>query len=260
MNRQPKTAVVTGASAGIGRTFATRLAGDGMNLVLVARRGGDLELLGRDLRKDYPVEVTVLAADLSEDRLVAEIESRLRGVRVDLLINNAGFGTVGHFSDVGLERHLQMIHLQVTTPVRLAHAVLPGMIDRGEGAIINVCSVNAFVPGHVTYSATKSFLKMFSQALAIDLEGTGVRVQALCPGFTRTSFHDAPDFQAAQVRQRVPSFLWISPEVVVDSSLAALRKGNVICIPTLTYRLMVAAYGNRLARLLMRSGSLFFRR
>jgi hypothetical protein len=129
------------------------------------------------------------------------------------------------------------------------------MIRRKEGAVINVCSVNAFLPGHVTYSATKSFLLMFSQALAGELKGTGVRVQALCPGFTRTAFHDAPELQG--IRARVPSFLWTSPEVVVDSSLAALGKGKVICIPTLTYRIIVAAYRNPVARLLVRLGSRF---
>jgi uncharacterized protein len=254
MNRKSKTALITGSSAGLGRTFASRLAQEGMNLVLVARRQGELESVGSNLRNKYPVEVTILAADLSEDRVVADIENRLRQMRVDLLINNAGFGTVGDFSEIAIENHLRMVGLHVTTPVRLAHAVLPGMIERGEGAIINVCSVNAFVPGHVTYSATKSFLRMFSEALAIELDGSGVKVQALCPGFTRTSFHDAPDFEAAGTRQRVPSFLWLSPEAVVESSLSALRRGKVTCIPSVTYQLIVAVYGVRLARLLFRFG------
>ena len=255
MDKEPKTAVITGASRGIGRAFAYRLASEGMNLVVLARSAPELESMAKDLKDRYSVEVTARVADLSDDRDVAGIEDFLRVLRVDLMINNAGFGTVGHFADIAVDSHLQMVNLHVRSPLRLTHAVLPGMIRRKEGVVINVCSVNAFLPGHVTYSATKSFLLMFSQALAGELKGTGVRVQALCPGFTRTAFHDAPDLQ--KIRARVPSLLWTSPEVVVDSSLAALAKGKVICIPRLTYRLIVAAYRNPVTRLLMQFGNRF---
>lgn len=260
MNPERKTAVITGSSKGIGRAFAYRLASDGMDLVVLARGAPELAAMAKDLEARYSVEVRARTADLSDDREAAEVESFLRGLRVDLMINNAGFGTVGRFVDIALDRHLQMVSLHVRNSLRLTHAVLPGMIRRQEGALINVCSVNAFLPGHVTYSATKSFLLMFSEALAGELEGTGVRVQALCPGFTRTAFHDAPDFQAAEIRSRVPSFLWTSPEVVVTRSLAALAKGKVVCIPTLTYRIIVAAHRNPGTRLLLRIAGRFAHR
>ena len=247
------TALITGASSGIGATFAQRLAAQGYDLVLVARRQERLAALAAELQQRHPIAVETLVADLSNLADVQRVEARMAEIdALDMLINNAGFGTVGRFAEVELAKTMDMIHIHVTTSVRLCHAALPAMLARQRGAMINVSSVAAFapMPGNATYAATKAFLVTFSKALHTELRGSGVKVQALCPGFTYTEFHGTPEF-AEFSRSQIPKMLWMPAEEVVTASLTALKRGQVICIPGFKNRLIVAAAGSPLGSLLL---------
>lgn len=232
-------ALVTGATAGIGRTFAQRLAASSHDLILVARDTARLEALADELSLQYGIEAEVLAADLSRDdgmRRVADRISRER--RLAVLVNNAGFGTKGRLVNRPVAEQATMLELHIVAPMLHTRAALPGMIERGRGWIINVSSVASFSysMGNVNYSASKAYLRTFSQALALELAGTGVRVQALCPGFTHTEFHT----RAAIEKSTIPGYLWMDVERVVDESLAQIAaNGRVVCIPGKRYRLIV---------------------
>lgn len=236
---RPGTAFITGASSGIGAEFANQLAKQGYNLVLAARRGERLRELAAALRQEYGAAVETLVVDLSDP---VEIESAAAVLAslpdLSLLVNNAGFGTGGQFNENPLEPEIKMIELHVRASVRLTHAALPGMIARRHGGIINVSSIAGFLPmpGTATYGSTKAYLTFFSRALNIELAKTGVRVQALCPGFTLSEFHDA----ARISRSSVPGFLWMKAEDVVRESLAGLRVGQVVVVPGRIYRLLTA--------------------
>src|SRR4051812_49073494 len=190
-------AIVTGASSGIGEVFARRLAAGGYDLLLVARRAERLAALASELTQQFGIAAEPLVADLASaegrDAAVARLESADDAA---ILVNNAGFGVWGTFASTDETKHLAMIELHVVTSVRLCRAVLPGMIARRHGAIVNVSSLAAFLPmpNFVTYAATKAYLLSFSEGLRTELRGTGVRVQALCPGFTHTGFQEAADF------------------------------------------------------------------
>jgi short-subunit dehydrogenase len=232
--------LITGATAGLGRVFAQRLAARGHDLILVARDAGRLEELARELAARQGVAIESFAADLSRDDDVTRLIGRLGETRgLALLVNNAGFGTRGPLASTPPEPQAAMLHLHVLAPMRLTQASLPGMLARRSGAIINVSSIASFVyaPGSVNYCASKAYLTVFTEGLAAELVGSGVRVQALCPGFTRTEFHQRMGLDVASVRRRGP---WLSAEYVVDTSLAAIdRGGPVVCIPGLRYRLVV---------------------
>ena len=235
-----KSAVVTGASSGIGAAFARRLARQGFDLLLVARRADRLRQLSDELVSSHHVRVDVCVADLADAAAVERVADLLTARSdLELLINNAGFGTMGHFADSELQLQMDMLRVHVLAPARLARAALPGMIRRGRGGIVNVSSVGAWLPcaGNVQYAATKSYLNTFSEGLQDELRGTGVRVQALCPGFTYTEFHDLEQmrgFDRAQVAKR----LWMSADDVVKYSLRALQRNRVIAIPGLHNRLL----------------------
>lgn len=242
--RNPGTALITGASSGIGAAYARQLAARGYDLVLVARRLERLESLAAELAAGYGVRAEALQADLADPAGLQRVEARIASLGAVqesalyvgepplLVVNNAGFGTAGHFADISPDRQTEMIALHVTAPVRICRAVLPSMIALGQGAIINVASMAAFVPlpGSVIYCATKASLVSFSEALQIELKGTGIRVQALCPGLTRTEFHGQREMVGYAPRP-VPRFLWSTPESVVTASLKALGRGGVICVP-----------------------------
>jgi short-subunit dehydrogenase len=252
------TALISGASSGIGAAFARALAAKGYDLMLVARREERLAALAAELQERHAVAAEIVVADLARPTDVERVAQRIAGMEtLEMLINNAGFGTTGRFFRVELTKHLDMIHVHVIASVRFCHAALPGMVARGGGAIINVASVTAFSPlvGNATYSATKRFLVTFSQALQIELAGTGVKVQALCPGFTYSGFHDTPEYERFK-RSSIPGFMWMSAEDVVAGSLKALQHNRVVYIPGLKNRLLVAlAGGGGLAsRLLVMAG------
>jgi len=236
------TALVTGASAGLGAVFARRLATRGHRLVLVARRLDRLESLAKELHDVYGVESETIAADLSRDEGIARVQNRAERGDIGVLVNDAGFGTLGYFADIELQGQLDMVSVHVLASMRLCRAVLPAMIEQRRGAIVNVASVGAFLPAphSVTYAATKSFLVTFCEGLATELVGTNVFVQALCPGFTYTEFHDTPEYRKFD-RTMVPRALWQTADEVVDASLAALGRSHATFVPGVANRAVVAA-------------------
>ncbi len=248
-----QTAVITGASSGLGESFARRLASDGYNLILVARRQKKLEAIAQELEAAHGINVTIIVADLIDENDVNRLADQLSTVdNLVMLINNAGFGSRGNFIDVPARSHHDMIDVHVTAPVILTHAVLPKMIAQGRGAIINVSSTSAFYRGHdrVNYGATKLYLNAFSESLQIELEGSGVRVQALCPGFMYSGFHEQFG------RPSTPSFVWLETDDVVDTSLKALNKKTVVVVPGLVNRIQLVLINIGLGSVLL---SLFYK-
>ena len=232
-----RRALITGASAGIGAAFARRLARDRYDLVVVARGRDRLAELAEQLRADHGGAVEVLPADLTHAAELHVVEKLVADADLDLLVNNAGFGTVGAFARLDPAKEEEEIRLNVVALARLTRAALPGMIARRRGRIINVSSMAAFqaAPYNATYAATKAFVNSFTEALYEELRGTGVVVQALCPGFTRTEFQERAGIDVSDI----PSFAWMSPDAVVETSLRALQRGELICIPGLANRALM---------------------
>ena len=231
-------ALVTGASSGIGAAFAERLARDQHDLIIVARRRERLETLAQRLHETHHVTVEVMVADLTQPGDLHAAEKRIaEDTALELLVNNAGFGGYMPFVALDADRAEELISLQVVAVTRLTRAALPGMIARGHGAIINVSSRLAFsaalsapnMPKRATYAATKAYINTFTQLLHDELAGTGVQVQALCPGVVRTEFHE----RMSQDPSRLPAAIVTSPEDIVEASLAGLKLGEVICVPAL---------------------------
>lgn len=226
---KPGVALITGASSGIGSEFARQLAGQGFNLVLVARRQEMLEKIGKELQDKHGINVEILAADLGSLTEADRVASRIRELdNLDILINNAGFGLPGGFVDCDYERMLQMMQVHDTTPVILTRAAIPGMVQRSRGGIIFTSSVSGLIPAPGMYSPTKAFLIMLAECLNLELDGTGVRIQALCPGFTHTEFHDK---EFKDFKQNIPNFMWGTMNNVVKESLTGLRKKKTIVVP-----------------------------
>jgi short-subunit dehydrogenase len=238
--RLSKSAMVTGASSGIGEAYARLLASLGYDLIIVARRKDRLVSIAKELQDKYGVLVTVLEGDLCNGNDVSAIEEKVRSTpNLSVLVNNAGFGTLGQFVDVDISKTLNMIALHVTAPTRLIKAALPGMLARHEGSIINVASVAPFLPasGNVNYNGTKSYLIAFSECLQLEVKDAGIRVQALCPGFTRTGFHSVDEFKNVDF-STIPAFMWMPADKVVAQSWQALRKKKVIFIPGFINRIV----------------------
>lgn len=248
------TALVTGATAGIGAAFVRRLAREGQDVVLVARDKARLDATAASLPG---VRTEVLPADLATDDGIAAVEERLarHDAPVDLLVNNAGFGHRGRFLRVPVTDELAMLKVHVEAVLRLTTAALPGMVERGRGGVINVASTAAFFP-RGTYGASKAWVVSFSQAVRQDLGNPDVPVLALCPGFTHTEFHD----RAGMDMSGLPSFLWQSPDEVVDAALCDLRAGKAVSIPGWQNKAIVGA-GNLMPRnVVSRMSSRFGRR
>lgn len=246
MAQNARVAVITGASAGLGEVYAEKLAARGYTLVLAARRADRLEALRRRLESGFGVAVSFFAGDLSQPEPLEELALRLESVpRVDLLVNNAGFGTLGVFWKTDYARQEAMHRLHVNATMRLSRSVLPGMIERNEGAIINVASVAGFFrsAGNASYCATKGWMCDFTEALRLELDdaGSAVVVQALCPGFTYTEFHDVLGVS----REALGKAWWMSADFVVEESLRGLATRKLFVIPGWRYKLLVAI-GSRL--------------
>lgn len=230
-------AVVTGASAGLGAAYARQLAEKSFDLVLVARREDRLNSLRDELESQYGVSVTPCRTDLADQEDLKQLAAALEDREdIEILVNNAGFGLQGPFHEAGIEKHLAMIQVHIVATVRLTRAVLPQMLARDSGCVINVSSLAAFLtsPGASSYCATKTYLNSFSKSVQAELSGTAVQIQALCPGFTYTEFHDVPD--AKMDRSILPKFMWMPAEDVVRISLAAMKRRRVICVPGLVNR------------------------
>jgi len=233
-----RTALVTGPTAGIGHAFAQQLAARGYALVLVARDEERLEKTAAELRASHGVEVEVLPADLTDRADLARVEARLaeEARPVDLLVNNAGFGLKERFLDNSADAETAMLDVLVTAVLRLSHAALGPMAARGQGGIINVSSVAAFLP-RGTYSAAKAWVNSFSEWAAHEYRPRGVTVMTLCPGFTKTEFHERMDVG----RDSAPAFMWLDADSLVATALADYDKGRVYSIPSPQYKAIAAA-------------------
>ena len=245
-------ALITGASSGIGEAFARQLAAQGYDLCITGRRKENLESIAVELREQHKVQVEILSADLVTEQGIHEVESWIKEhPAITLLINNAGFGARGFFANKSAEKYAEMITVHVTAAMRLTSAAVPAMIHNRRGAVINVSSITAFLPlaGNAVYSGTKSFLNAFTQALSYELKNTGVKVQALVPGFTYSDFHKRPDYSKTNTYASVPKFLWMTAEDVAAASLKALKKGKLFCIPGFVNKMIVLAGRSGLAAL-----------
>ena len=232
------TALVTGPTAGIGHSFAHQLAAQGHDLVLVARDEDRLESEAAELRTTYGVEVEVLPADLTDRDQLAIVEARLADPDrpVDLLVNNAGFGLKERFLDNPVDAEQAMLDVLVTAVLRLTHAALGAMGERGNGGIINVSSVAAFLP-RGTYSAAKAWVNSFTEWAHYEYKDHGVTVTCLCPGFTKTEFHE----RMAVGRGSAPDFLWLDADQLVATALTDYAKGKVWSIPCAQYKAIATA-------------------
>ncbi|GAB2866555.1 SDR family oxidoreductase [Actinocorallia aurea] len=227
------TALITGATAGLGAAFARRLAREGLDLVLVARDNDRLTTAADALHGKFGVRTEVLQADLATDAGIERVEKRLED-GVDLLINNAGFGNQGTFLDVPVEDELRMLKVHCEAVLRLTYAALPGMRRRGKGGIINVASVAAFLT-RGTYGASKAWVVSFTEALAQEIREPNVQAMALCPGLVRTEFHERAKMDVSDT----PDLLWLDADAVVDAALADLRRGRAVSVPDPRYKAIV---------------------
>ena len=231
------TALVTGPTAGIGRAFAEALGSRGHDLVLVARDQARLESLAEHLRSKHGVDVEVLAADLADREDLARVEERLTDPDrpIAMLVNNAGFGHKLPFSENSVEDEQEMLDVLVTAVLRLTHAAVGPMLARGEGAVVNVSSVAAFLP-RGTYSAAKRYVVSFSEWLDLTYRDRGVRGMAVCPGFVRTEFHE----RMGVGRDSAPAWMWLDADRVVAEALRDLDRGKAVSIPSRRYKLLSA--------------------
>ncbi|EFF92645.1 short-chain dehydrogenase/reductase family oxidoreductase [Streptomyces sp. e14] len=230
------TALITGSTAGIGAAFARRLAADGHDLVLVARDTERLTEQATELHDKHGIEAEVLTADLATDEGVEAVAARLGDRRnpVDLLVNNAGFGNKGRFLDVPMADELRMLKVHIEAVLRLTAAATEAMRERGRGGVVNVASVAAFVP-RGTYGASKAWVVQFTQGVARDLAGSGVRLMALCPGFVRTEFHQ----RAGMGTDNIPNWMWLDADKLVAAALADLARGRTVSIPDPRYKALM---------------------
>ena len=229
-----KWALVTGATVGIGESFTRLLASKGFNIALVARDEARLHERADALREKYGVQTFVLPADLATAQGCAAVEEYIQEFDIEVLINNAGFGINKAFTASDLKAEQDLLDVLVRTPMRLMHVILPKMKARNSGTIINVSSVASFIAGG-TYSASKSYLTVLSESLHTELLGTDVKISALCPGFTRTEFHQ----RGKMSMTGLPNFLWLNSDRLVEQSWRDALKGKAVSIPGWQYKLLV---------------------
>ncbi|HZX05641.1 SDR family oxidoreductase [Kribbella sp.] len=230
------TALVTGPATGIGRAFAEKLAVEGYDLVLVSRDEARLKEVAADIARLHGVECEVLAADLTDRDELARVEERFRTGPIEVLVNNAGFGQKKPFWENPVDVEEKQLDLLVRVVLRLTHAAILPMIERGSGAVINVSSIAGFLQRNI-YSAHKAWVTSFSAGLATGLHAKGVAVMALCPGFVHTEFHERMEMD----KSVIPSFLWLDATELVDAAWKDLMRGKAISIPSRRYKLIAAA-------------------
>lgn len=234
-----KIALITGATSGIGKEFAYSFARLGYDLIITGRRKDEISSVASYLRNKYHITVDVIMADLSVrndlNRLLKFIDNKKR---IEMLVNNAGYGLSEKFAEDHINHQLKMLKVHVTAPLLLIHKVLPQMIRQGKGSIINVTSLAAFTPNsdNAMYTSTKSFLTNFTESLFMDLNRYGIRIQCLCPGFARTDFHNKLNSKKELVNSRFIN--WMNPSDVVACSLHCLETGKIICIPGVANRII----------------------
>jgi short-subunit dehydrogenase len=236
-----RTCLITGASAGIGEAFAEVFAREGFDLVITARRGERLDAVASRLRAEYRIEVLTLVEDLADRgapaRLCAAIAAQ--GITIDALVNNAGYGVPGMYTASPWERHASFLQVLVVAVAELTHRLLPGMLERGYGRIVNVASVAGLVPapaGHTLYGASKAFVIKFSEALSHEVAARGVNVTALCPGFTYSEFHDVTGTRAQM--SQLPRWMWLDALSVARHGFDAVMAGRPVYITGRLYRLI----------------------
>ena len=227
-------AVVTGATAGIGESFSRLLASNKYNLVLVARDLPRLQERAQGLEAKFGIKTHIIQADLATDEGCLKVERFIVENQIDVLINNAGFGTSKAFTTSTLEIEQQLLDVLVRTPMRLMHVALPLMKQRNKGIIINVSSVAGYIAGG-SYSASKSYLTVLTESLHTELAATDVKVSALCPGFTRTEFHQ----RGKMSMKGVPNFLWLNSDRLVEQSWKDALKGKAVSVPGWQYKLLM---------------------
>ena len=227
-------ALVTGATAGIGESFTRLLAENNYNVVLVARDLPRLQERAQVLEAKYQVQTHCIQADLSTDAGCSVVESYIASNQIDVLINNAGFGINKAFTVSELEEEQKLLDVLVRTPMRLMHVALPLMKQRDRGVVINVSSVASFIAGG-TYSASKSYLTVLTESMHTELAGTNVKISALCPGFTRTEFHQ----RGRMSMKGLPNFMWLDSDELVAKAWRDALKGKAISIPGWQYQLLV---------------------
>ena len=232
-NRVGRTALITGASSGIGEAFADVFAAEGFDLVITARREDRLRALAGRLEQRYGRRVHVITSDLAKrdaaDRLCAELAAR--GIQIDALVNNAGYGVPGAYAASPWARHDEFLQVMVTAVSELTYRLLPGMVERGYGRIINVASLAGLVPppaGHTLYGASKAFVIKFSEALAHEVRRAGVHVTAICPGFTLSEFHDVTGTR--EQMKRLPPWMWMTAPEVARQGFDAVMAGTPVYI------------------------------
>lgn len=229
---QNKIAVVTGATSGIGAAYARKFAQRGYDLILTGRRKEKIDRLAGEIRFAEGVNVEVVLAELSRKDGIGKVIGQINGRPVDLLVNNAGFGVNSLYQECDLEAMEQLAMVNVLAPMELIRSVLPGMIRRNRGTIINISSESVFmaVPKNSVYSGAKAFVKSFTEGLALDVFDTDLRVMAVCPGLTHTDFHEKMGMDRSRQKDR-GIVRWMSPEEVVEISLRDLEKHRIVCIP-----------------------------
>ena len=229
-----KWALVTGATAGIGESFTRLLAAKGFNLILVARDEARLHERSAGLKEKFGAESVVIVADLATEAGCAKVEDYIRANEIEVLINNAGFGINKAFTMSDLAKEEEVLKVLVRTPMRLMHVALPAMKERNSGVVINVSSVASFIAGGA-YSASKAYLTVLSESLSTELSATNIKVSALCPGFTRTEFHQRGRMKMAGL----PNFMWLNSDVLVAKSWKDAVAGKPVSIPGWQYKTLV---------------------
>ena len=234
--------MVTGATAGIGESFTRVLAREGFNIVLVARDLERMKERAATLESQFSIQTAIVQADLATDDGCAKVERYITDNQIEVLINNAGFGINKAFSMSELNSEQQLLDVLVRTPMRLMHTVIPQMKARNSGSIVNVSSVAGWIAGG-TYSAAKSYLTVLSESLHTELRGTGIKISALCPGFTRTEFHD----RGRMRMNGLPNFMWLSADRIVSQAWKENQNGKVLSVPGWQYLILstVSRFGPR---------------